>query len=186
MTRASTPLDPRAPLRLRGLALRPTTAADCAFVVEVEEHPDNAPHVEHWSREQHQASLDRPGTVHRIIEARGTRIGFVLLEDADDPNESLLLRRIAVVTKGRGHGRTAVVLAARHCFDVLGFHRLWLNVAAENRRAYHLYQRLGFVEEGVARESVKKNGKFVSMRVMSLLDREYREHPAFGGSEEQS
>ncbi len=176
------PHDLQASLRLRGLTLRPTTAADCDFVVEVEAHPDNAPHVEHWSREQHAASLDRPGTVHRIIEARDERVGFVLLEDADDPNESLLLRRIAVITKGRGHGRSAVVLAARYCFDVLDFHRLWLNVAAENRRAYGLYQRLGFVEEGVARESVKKNGRFVSMRVMSLLNREYRDHPAFGGN----
>lgn len=183
MTTVPTPQAPQTPLRLGGLTLRPTTVADCGFVVDVEEHPDNAPHVEHWSRAQHEASLDRPGTVHRIIETRGARVGFVLLEDADDPNDSLLLRRIAVITKGRGHGRTAVLLTARYCFDLLGFHRLWLNVAAENRRAYVLYQRLGFVEEGVARESVKKDGKYVSMRVMSLLDREYREHPALGGTE---
>lgn len=168
---------PRPVITGHGLTLRPTTPADCAFVVAVERHPDNAAHVEHWSERQHRRSLERPGSVHWIIESRGHAVGYALLEDADDPNESLLLRRIALFSKGRGHGRAGVLLVARYCFDVLGFHRLWLNVARDNRRAYNLYRRIGFVEEGVARESVKKGDRFVSMCVMSLLEPEYRALP---------
>lgn len=156
------------------MTLRATSEADCGFVVEVERHPDNAAHVEQWSEAQHRASLSVPGTRHWIIQHRDRAIGYVLLEDADDPNASLLLRRIAIVSKGRGHGRDAVMLVAHYCFDVLGFHRLWLNVARDNRRAFTLYRRLGFVEEGIARESVRKGDRFLSMHVLSLLDREYR------------
>lgn len=156
------------------MTLRATVEADCGFVVEVERHPENAGHVEQWTEAQHQEALTMPGTRHWIIEHRGTPVGYVVLEDADDPNGSVLLRRIAITSKGRGHGRNAVLLAAHYCFEVLGSHRLWLNVAPTNRRALNLYRRLGFVEEGVARESVRKGDRFISMHVLSMLDREYR------------
>lgn len=172
---------PRDRLARRGLVLRPTTMADCEFVVDVERHPDNATHVEQWSVEQHRQALSRPGTVHWIIEEGGRPIGFAVLEDADDPNESLLLRRIAIVSKGRGYGRTAVLLLAKYCFEELGFHRLWLTVARGNRRARNLYKRLGFVLEGTARESTRKGDRYVSMDIMSMLDREYRAVAAPGG-----
>ncbi len=165
---------PRTPLKQGRLCLRPTTPADCPFVVSVERHPDNVPHVEDWSEEQHRAALDRPGIAHWIIEHNGLAVGYAVLEGTEDPNASLLLRRIAIVSKGRGIGRGALLLIARFCFDVLGFHRLWLNVATGNRRAFNVYRRLGFVEEGVARESVRVGDRFISMRVLSMLDREYR------------
>ena len=160
------------------IRLRPTRPADCDFVVAVERHPDNRKHVEHWSAAEHRASLERAGATHWIVEDDGHPVGYVLLEDTDDPNGSVLLRRIAVVGKGKGYGRTALLLAARYCFDELGCHRLWLNVAPDNSRAGALYESLGFVEEGIARESVRKGDHFVSMRVLSLLASEYR---ALGG-----
>lgn len=169
-------------LEAGSVRLRPTGPADCDFVVAVERHPDNRKHVEHWSAAQHRASLERPGAAHWIVEDDGHPVGYVLLEDTDDPNGSILLRRIAVIGKGRGYGRTALLLAARYCFDELRCHRLWLNVAAENTRAGALYESLGFVQEGVARESVRKGDQFVSMRVLSLLASEYRASLEPGGS----
>ncbi|SEP00084.1 GNAT family N-acetyltransferase [Aquisalimonas asiatica] len=174
MSSADTDSTTPPPIRRGAMTLRATTPEDCPFVVEVERHPDNAPHVEQWSEAEHRAALSRPGVRHWLIEHRDTPIGYVVLEDTDDPNGSILLRRIAIISKGRGHGRTAVLLAAHDCFDVLGCHRLWLNVARNNRRAFNLYRRLGFVEEGIARESVRKGDRFISMHVLSMLDREYR------------
>ena len=55
---------------------------------------------------------------------------------------------------------------------------MWLHVAPENRRAGALYERLGFVEEGIARECVRKADGYASMRVLSLLEAEYRAGPA--------
>lgn len=155
-------------------ALRPTAEADCAFVVDIESHPDNAGYVEQWTVDRHRACIHATDSLHWIIEARGEPIGYAILEDADDPNESLLLRRIVVADKGRGHGRTALKLIARYCFEVLGFHRLWLVVACDNRRAGGVYRRLGFVEEGVARECVKHDGRYHSMYILSMLAPEYR------------
>ena len=62
----------------------------------------------------------------------------------------------------------------RYCFEILGFHRLWLYVAVDNRRAYRWYLKHGFVEEGVARDCDRRGDTYHSMHVLSMLEDEYR------------
>ena len=170
---SAAPGPPQPSLTHGALRLRPTTTADCDFVVEAESHPEAARYVEQWSAQRHRRCIDSHGGAHWIIEHRGVPIGFAILEGTDDPDRSLLLRRIVIASRGRGHGRGALLLLARYCFEVLGFHRLWLYVAVGNRRAHGLYRRLGFVEEGIARECARHGERYTSMHVMSLLDREF-------------
>ncbi len=144
-------------------------------MLSVESHPENARFVEQWSGEQHLRCMERNDSLHWIVEDAGVPIGYAILQGADDPGHSVLLRRIAIAGKGRGHGRGAMTLLARYCFDILRFHRLWLYVALGNRRARRLYDRLGFVEEGVARECVREGDGYASMAVLSMLEREYRQ-----------
>lgn len=167
---------PPQPRLARGsIALRPSTPDDCAFVLEAERHPDNVRFVEQWTMDRHLRCMERPDCLHWIVEHGGHPIGYAILQDADDPGRSLLLRRIVIASKGRGHGRAAVILLARYCFDVLRFHRLWLYVAVNNRRARILYRKLGFVEEGIARECARDGDRYVSMAMMSMLEAEYRQ-----------
>lgn len=160
------------------MALRPTRPEDCPFVLAVERHPDNARYVGQWSAARHRACIDSPGWVHAIIEETGTPVGYVVLQDADDPDGNLLLRRIAISRKGGGRGRAALILVMRYCFEVLGFHRLWLYVSEHNKRALRLYLGLGFVIEGTARECAREGDRRYSMHILSLLADEYRLHLA--------
>ncbi len=160
------------------MALRPTRPEDCPFVLAVERHPDNARYVGQWSAARHRACIDSPGWVHAIIEETGTPVGYVVLQDADDPDGNLLLRRIAISRKGGGRGRAVVILVMRYCFEVLGFHRLWLYVSEHNKRALRLYLGLGFVIEGTARECAREGDRRYSMHILSLLAHEYRLHLA--------
>ncbi len=160
-------------LGLGALALRPTAPADCDFVLAAESHPDAARYVEQWSAARHRRCIASHGAAHWIIEHSAVPIGYAILEGVDDPDRSVLLRRVVIASRGRGHGRGALLLLERYCFEVLGFHRLWLYVAQGNRRAYNLYRRLGFVEEGLARECARHGERYTSMHVLSLLDREY-------------
>ncbi len=161
-------------LRRGRLALRPTRPEDCAFVLAVERDPDNARYVGQWTAARHRACMDGAGWVHAVIEEAGEPVGYVVLQDADDPDGNLLLRRIALARKGGGRGRAALILIMRYCFEVLGFHRLWLYVAEHNKRALRLYLVLGFVMEGTARECAVEGGQRYSMHVLSLLEGEYR------------
>lgn len=170
---SAAPLQPR--LTRGRIAIRPSSPADCEFVIDVESHPENATFVGQWPPERHMACMSSTDSLHWIIEADGRRIGYVVLEGADDPNRSLLLRRIAIAGKGRGHGSAALRLVERYCFEVLGFHRLWLYVATDNRRAYRWYLKHGFVEEGVARDCDRRGDEYRSMYILSMLEDEYRE-----------
>ena len=62
-----------------------------------------------------------------------------------------------------------------YAFDVLGMHRAELDVHATNARAIASYRKVGFTVEGTRREAHFKDGTFINVIQMGLLDREWRE-----------
>jgi ribosomal-protein-alanine N-acetyltransferase len=50
---------------------------------------------------------------------------------------------------GRGIIPTAVALAADHCFEVLGLHRVEVNIRPENAPSLRVVAKLGFRDEGL-------------------------------------
>jgi len=82
--------------------------------------------------------------------------------------------------KGQGVGRAALREVKRVAFGDLRAHRLWLDVKKRNTRAQALYQGEGFVVEGELRESVKVEGGFESLVVMSMLADEFTRRRAQG------
>lgn len=50
---------------------------------------------------------------------------------------------------GRGIIPTAVALATDHCFDVLGLHRVEVNIRPENAPSLRVVAKLGFRDEGL-------------------------------------
>lgn len=71
--------------------------------------------------------------------------------------------------RGKGLGTFAVNAMIQHAFNDLNLHRIELGALETNAPALHLYEKCGFVREGVKRESNYKNGKYISMIMMSLL-----------------
>ena len=52
----------------------------------------------------------------------------------------------------------------------LDLHKISLEVLETNQRAIKLYESIGFVHEGVKRDEVFKNGKWVDSIIMSILE----------------
>jgi len=48
-------------------------------------------------------------------------------------------------------------------------HRLELQVFSNNPRAIHVYQKLGFVQEGIRKEAFYKKGQFLDLVYMAIL-----------------
>lgn len=61
------------------------------------------------------------------------------------------------------------------CTKKLGLNRIDLNVLKSNSAAIGLYEKCGFIVEGLLRKSVFKNGEYHDQLVMSLLCDEYYE-----------
>jgi RimJ/RimL family protein N-acetyltransferase len=58
-------------------------------------------------------------------------------------------------------------------FDLYNLHKISLEVLSTNTRAISLYENLGFIKDGVKREEVYKNGKWIDSIIMSILKSEY-------------
>lgn len=60
-----------------------------------------------------------------------------------------------------------------YAFLELNLHRISLRVFSLNERAIHIYNKIGFVQEGVVRESLYRSGKWHDIIIMGILKREY-------------
>ncbi|MBF4622714.1 GNAT family N-acetyltransferase [Clavibacter sp. VKM Ac-2872] len=104
----------------------------------------------------------------------GRLVGHVTLFGAK------LLTRAATLTvmigsehTGSGYGTDAVRTLVDYGFREMGLNRIELHVFAYNARARATYRKVGFVEEGVLRETVFHDGAFHDEVVMSVLARDW-------------
>lgn len=103
-------------------------------------------------------------------------IGDLALQDIDPTNRSCNLR-IAIDGnhQGKGYGSEAIPLMLDYGFGILNLHRIELEVYAYNDRAVHVYEKLGFKQEGVQRDYLYYNHKYHDCIKMSILEDEFRE-----------
>ena len=76
--------------------------------------------------------------------------------------------------RGKGHGTDMLRALLAFGFDSLRLERIELDVYDFNADAHRLYQRIGFVDEGVARHRIFREGRHVDLHQMSMLAAEYR------------
>lgn len=75
--------------------------------------------------------------------------------------------------KGKGYSKSACLQTLTFAFKDLGLNRVWLKVLANNTIALNLYKKLGFIKEGMLRESAYKSGMFIDEIIMSVLSTEF-------------
>jgi RimJ/RimL family protein N-acetyltransferase len=66
-----------------------------------------------------------------------------------------------------------VVQVVDHAFDVLDLDRITAEVFADNTRSVRLFEGVGFVREGVMRESIHRDGQRVDELIFGLLRHEW-------------
>jgi RimJ/RimL family protein N-acetyltransferase len=87
----------------------------------------------------------------------------------------LQIRLGGVETRGKGLGTQAVQLLLNFGFKDLNLNRIYLHVFKTNIRAIHVYEKVGFLHEGVLRKAVYLDGQYEDVVVMSLLKEEFLE-----------
>jgi RimJ/RimL family protein N-acetyltransferase len=101
-------------------------------------------------------------------------VGLIRLDSIDYYNKSLAIGLdISKDFRGQGFAKPIYLQCFKEWFVENNFHRMWLMVADYNARAKHIYESLGFKNEGIQREALFKDGQFYNYLIMSILQKEY-------------
>lgn len=76
--------------------------------------------------------------------------------------------------RGKGLGSYAIKEILTHAFDNLNLHRVELSLLSTNSVIY-LYEKMGFLKEGVKKQAVYKNGKYIDVIEMAILKERFIE-----------
>lgn len=101
----------------------------------------------------------------------GAFLGEAVVFQLDAPNESAVFR-IGLAgphVYGQGYGTEMTRLVVDHVLDVVGVHRLELEVYDHNPRARRVYEKCGFRVEGRRRDALLQDGVRHDAVLMSVL-----------------
>ena len=103
-------------------------------------------------------------------------IGLVGLKDCDLTNKKA---EIGYWLSEHAQGKGIITLSVRelleYAFVELGFNRVQIKVAVENKKSRRIPEKLGFHLEGIERDGELLSGNtYTDLAVYSLLNREYR------------
>ena len=102
-------------------------------------------------------------------------IGFAALSDIQWNNQTADLA-IGIGNpkyRGKGYGSDALNVLLNYAFDELNLYRVGLSVIEYNTVAIHVYERLGFVREGVRRAAVQREGQRYDLLLYGILRDEW-------------
>jgi len=157
-----------APLAGDGFVLRRATEADIDFLSALASHDEVEPFMAAVSArdrdellEEVRRSKEDPRRHGRlVVELEGEPVGSLAFSVVNRRSRIAHLHAIMLHpdNRGRGLGVAATELLVRHLVFDLGYHRVQLEVYGFNERALALFERAGFLHEGVRRRAYNRHG----------------------------
>ena len=106
-----------------------------------------------------------------VIEADGVPVGTIGLLSIDRKNSKAeyYIAMGEVDYKGKGVAKEASRLILEYGFEKLDLNRIYLFTEVENVAAQKLFERVGFVREGVIRQDIVSHGKYADRIAYGFL-----------------
>ena len=139
-------------IRGESVTLRPIELRDRAPLKAMRDEPEV---VRFWGRQTAAWPGDDDTVEEWVIELDGELIGFVQFYEEPDEDYRHADIDILLATRhhGRGLGTDAMGAMTRHLIEQRGHHRITLTTWPHNERAIHVYEKLGFRQVGITRNS---------------------------------
>ncbi|MBM7047226.1 MULTISPECIES: GNAT family N-acetyltransferase [Rhizobium] len=154
----------------QSMTVEPANIADIPFIMSVERSPGYQALVGHYDADEHRRRLVAPNCTYLLCRVEGQPVGFAVIRRDDDGMGTAQLHRIAVSPPGTGYGTTFLQTICQWVFAEHDVERLWLDLLPSNVRARHVYNKLGFVEEGIMRSALRlADASRIDLVLMALL-----------------
>ncbi|CAM3952580.1 GNAT family N-acetyltransferase [Bacillus luti] len=111
-----------------------------------------------------------------IDEGSSDVIGHISLGQIDNINKSTRIGKVLVgdmKMRGRSIGKQMMKAVLHIAFEELKLHRVTLGVYDFNTTAISCYEKIGFIKEGLLRESKKVGDTYWNLWEMSMLEYEW-------------
>ena len=163
------------------VSLRPLERGDLHFVHVLN---NNRSVMSYWFEEPYESFVELEELyrkhIHDQSERRfivendgGERVGLVELVEIDHLHRRAeFLIMISPDYQGRGLAKAATQLAINYAFRVLNLYKLYLLVDVDNASAIHVYESVGFRQEGVLVDEFFADGRYHSVIRMRLFQHE--------------
>lgn len=122
-------------------------------------------------------SQEQVNNIHlAVTDDDDNYLGTVSLKNINRENQSAEYAiSMCKLSHGTGASQFATEEILKLGFEVLGLHRIYLNVLSENYRANKFYQKCNFVYEGEFKEAILIRGEFKDLKWYRILKKEYEE-----------
>ncbi len=174
------------------IVLRPMTEADTDRIVSWRNSDavrNNFIYREPFTRQSHTKWIETMVNTGRVVQmmicerdisieggsretGEGRPVGSVYIRDIDNAHHKgeygIFIGEADA--RGRGIGTAAARLMIRYAFEVLGLHKLFLRVFADNARAIGSYEKAGFKREAYLRDEVCIDGIYRDIVLMAVIN----------------
>lgn len=169
-------------MQASALRLRPLERSDLLFVHELD---NNAAVMRYWFEEPYEAFVElqelydkhiHDQTERRfIIDREKTNIGLVELIEINYIHRRAEFQIIIHPEyQSKGYAAGATSLALSYAFNVLNMYKTYLIVDSDNKKAIHIYEKLGFEAEGLLRHEFFCNGAYRDVLRMCLFQKDFK------------
>lgn len=117
--------------------------------------------------------------------AKGEVVQYIICEPDNNPIGSVYYRDIDRLEKsaefgifigessalGKGYGKEAISLFVQYGFNSMGLRKIFLRVLDSNKRAKHLYEKVGFKTSYEEKETIYPSGEEVNVIFMEINEK---------------
>lgn len=127
-------------------------------------------HIAWWDRIKRSARDE-----YFMYEFAGSPMGIVGFNDINQHNRNSFWAFYASPNAATGSGTRMEVLALDYAFRVMNLHKLCCEVLAFNKPVIKLHQKFGFKVEGILRDQYRRDGNFIDIYRLGMLNSEWEE-----------
>lgn len=120
------------------------------------------------------AGLTNGSTVRYAVDYEKKVVGMAIISSIDMKNRTANMNiKLQKGARGKGIATHVVSLIVHYCFEELNLHCLTANVIEYNTDSIRLWEKFGFLKDGLLRDRVYKNGQYHNVIAFSLLKEEF-------------
>lgn len=106
-----------------------------------------------------------------IVDLNDNYLGTISLKNISYINKNaeyaIVMRKQA---QGKGLATEATNKILQYAFKDLKLHKIYLNVLEENKKAIRLYEKVGFIKEGISVDHIFKDGKYRNLSWYAIIN----------------